>query len=290
MKNIVECPVCNGTSFNKFLETKDYFLTKEKFNIVTCKTCDFHFTNPIPNEEHIEDYYKSENYVSHNANKKGIINFLYNWVRKRTLRDKAMLVRHETEGKDLLDFGSGSGHFLSVAENYGFNGVGIEPSKEARDFAIHTKGVKSSEPSVFYDFPKHSFDVITLWHVLEHVMDLEKDIQQMHQILKFDGKLIVAVPNMNSFDARHYKKYWAAYDLPRHLYHFQEKDIARLMLKYNFQLKKVIPMKYDAYYISMLSEKYRSRLMPFGIFIGLLSNLKAKKYGYSSQIYVFEKS
>jgi len=289
MKKIDNCPVCENTSFKTFLEVKDYFLSKEKFTIVECEKCQFHFTNPVPEDHKIGEYYKSEKYVSHNSNSKGIINYLYNQVRKRTLRSKAILVRNETEGKELLDFGSGSGHFLSVVEKYDFNGVGIEPSKEARDYALQSKNVKSLEADVFHQFEKQKFDVITLWHVLEHITNLEKDLKQMHQTLKFDGKLIVAVPNMNSYDARHYKKFWAAYDVPRHLYHFKENDIARLMLKYDFQLKKVIPMKYDAYYISMLSEKYRTKLMPLGILIGFLSNRKAKKYGYSSQIYVFEK-
>ena len=129
-----------------------------------------------------------------------------------------------------------------------------------------------------------------MWHVLEHVYDLKKDIKVIHSILKPDGRVFIAVPNMNSLDARHYKKYWAAYDVPRHLYHFRKIDVVRLMLDHGFELKKVIPMKFDAFYISMISERYRSRLPFFGFFVGLVSNLRAKKFGYSSQVYVFAKS
>lgn len=289
MKTITSCPICENTSFNKFLDVKDHFLTKEKFTIVECKECGFHFTNPIPTEDKIGEYYKSEKYVSHNSNKGGIINFIYNIVRKRTLDEKARIVRHETEGDSLLDFGSGSGHFLKAVNEFGFNGVGIEPSQEARDYAHKSKGVKSSDVEVFHKYEKNRFDIVTMWHVLEHIPNLEQDLKQLHHILKYNGKLIIAVPNMNSYDAKHYKRFWAAYDVPRHLYHFRQTDVARLLLKHDFQLRKVIPMKYDAYYISMLSEKYRSRIMPFGIIIGFISNLKAKTFGYSSQIYVFEK-
>lgn len=289
MKTIENCPVCGETEFKKFLRVRDYMISKEKFNIVTCENCSFHFTNPIPEEKNIGKYYKSTDYISHSSNKKGIINFLYNIVRKKTLKKKVDLIRYEIEGDELLDIGSGTGHFLKAAKDKGFNGIGIEPNAEARKFAHSKNEVRSVSQEELHVMERHSFDVITMWHVLEHVYDLKTDLKKINEILSASGKLFIAVPNMNSFDARFYKKYWAAYDVPRHLYHFKQIHLSRLMLEYGFNLKKVIPMKYDAYYISMLSEKYRSRLFFFGPIIGFISNRMGKKYGYSSQLYVFEK-
>lgn len=289
MNSIRNCPVCLETYFKDFLEVKDHMITKEEFKIVECDSCGFHFTNPIPEADKIGEYYKSEEYISHSSNKKGVINFLYNRVREITLKEKVKWVRNETDGKCLLDIGSGTGHFLKAANDNGFNGIGLEPDPDARDFAHKNNHVRSSSQEELYNIEEGSFDVITMWHVLEHVYDLRKDLKRIDEILKSNGKLFIAVPNMNSYDARYYKEYWAAYDVPRHLYHFTQNDISRLLMDFGFDLKKVIPMKYDAYYVSMLSEKYKKRFSLLGVFRGLISNFKAKKYGYSSQVYVFEK-
>ncbi|PKR82104.1 methyltransferase [Brumimicrobium salinarum] len=289
MKTIRNCPVCNETYFKDFLEVKDHMITKEVFKVVECDSCGFHFTNPIPEKEEIGEYYKSDAYISHSSNNKGLINSLYNKVRNITLQDKINWVKNETEEKDLLDIGSGTGHFLKVANDYGFNGIGLEPDPDARDYAHKHNHVRSSDQVDLYEIDENSFDVITMWHVLEHVYDLRKDLKRIDEILRGNGKLFIAVPNMNSYDARFYKKDWAAYDVPRHLYHFTKNDISRLLLDFGFDLKKVIPMKYDSFYVSMLSEKYKKRFSPFGAIIGLISNMKAKKYGFSSQVYVFEK-
>ncbi|HZH86447.1 MAG TPA: class I SAM-dependent methyltransferase [Brumimicrobium sp.] len=290
MNTIRNCPVCKETYFKDFLEVTDHMITKEKFMIVECNSCGFHFTNPIPALDKIGEYYKSDEYISHSSNNKGLINYLYNTVRGITLKAKVKWIRNETDGKSLLDIGSGTGHFLKTANENGFKGIGLEPDADARDFAHKNNHVRSSSQEELYNIEENSFDVITMWHVLEHVYDLRKDLQVIHDILKSNGKLFIAVPNMNSHDARYYKEYWAAYDVPRHLYHFKQNDISRLLMDFGFDLKKVIPMKYDAYYVSMLSEKYKKRFSLLGVFRGLVSNLKAKKYGYSSQVYVFEKN
>jgi|SRR5690554_2852820 len=289
MNSIRNCPVCQETYFKAFLEVTDHMITKEVFKIVECDSCGFHFTNPIPKIDRIGEYYKSDEYISHSSNNKGIINFLYNKVRAITLKEKVKWVRNETDGKSLLDIGSGTGYFLKTANDNGFKGIGLEPDADARDYAHKNNHVRSSSQEELYNIEENSFDVITMWHVLEHVYDLRKDLQVIHDILKSNGKLFIAVPNMNSYDARYYKEYWAAYDVPRHLYHFKQNDISRLLLDFGFDLKKIIPMKYDAYYVSMLSEKYKKRLSLFGVVIGFVSNLNSKKHGYSSQVYVFEK-
>lgn len=290
MKTKEKCPVCKNSSFQVYLDVKDHMISKEEFTIVKCRDCGFRFTNPIPSIERIGEYYKSENYISHSSNKRGLINFVYNIVRRYTLKQKVKWVKHETNGIDLLDIGSGTGHFLKVANESGFNGFGIEPDADAREFAHQVNEVRSSDQKELYTISKDRYDVVTMWHVLEHVYDLDTDLKKIHEILKIDGYLIIAVPNAESYDAEYYKEHWAAYDLPRHLYHFTKNDLAKLMLDYNFRLKKVIPMKFDAFYISMLSEKYKKRFFLFGFFIGLLSNFKAKSRGYSSQVYIFEKT
>ena len=289
MNNIEKCAVCHEQEFDTFLEVKDYMITQEQFMIVECKSCGFHFTNPIPEENQIGEYYKSEEYISHSSTKKGVINFLYNVVRNHTLKQKIKWIKNTTDGRKLLDIGSGTGHFLKTANEKGFSGYGIEPDDDARNFAHKEHHVRSCAQEELYNMETKSVDVITMWHVLEHVYHLEKDIQEIHRILSSSGKLFVAVPNMGSYDAKYYGKFWAAYDVPRHLYHFQKTDISKLFSNNGFALEKVIPMRFDSYYVSMLSEKYKKRLSLFGFVIGFISNMKAKKNGYSSQVYVFEK-
>lgn len=289
MKSITNCPVCQKDSFKKYMGVKDHMITKEEFTIVECTHCGFHFTNPIPLEEDLGNYYKSEDYISHSSNKKGLINSLYHLVRSITLKQKVKWIANEANGDQLLDIGSGTGHFLKAANAKGFKGIGVEPNPEARDFAHKKNEVRSVAQEELYKIDKNSFDVITMWHVLEHVYNLREDLQRISEILNNNGKLFIAVPNMNSFDARYYRNYWAAFDVPRHLYHFKQNDIARILLDFGFDLKKIIPMKYDAYYVSMLSEKYRSHLSPLGIPVGFISNRMARRYGYSSQVYIFEK-
>lgn len=289
MKEITSCPICQHEKHNLFLEVKDHMITKELFSIVLCEKCGFHFTNPIPEEDKIGAYYKSEDYISHSSSSKGFINFLYNIVRNKTLRDKVKWVSNVAKGDDLLDVGSGTGHFLKVAKKKGFKGFGLEPDPDARAFAKKTNNISSYTQEDLYQLKPSSVDVITMWHVMEHVCQLNKDIAAMHKVLRPTGHIFVAVPNMESYDAQHYESYWAAYDVPRHLYHFKKNDINKLMDKHGFNLKKIIPMKYDAFYVSMLSEKYKGNFSLKGFFTGLKSNMKAKKYGYSSQVYVFEK-
>lgn len=289
MKTILNCAVCNAEEFKTFLELKDHMITKEGFTIVECKNCGFHFTNPIPEEEVIGQYYKSDEYISHSSSKKGVINFLYNVVRNHTLKQKVKWVKKAVDGRRLLDIGSGTGHFLKAANDRGFKGYGLEPDVDARNFAHKEHHVRSCSQEELYSLETRSVDVITMWHVLEHVYHLNKDLGEMHRILDSGGKLFIAVPNMGSYDAKYYGKYWAAYDVPRHLYHFEKKDIENLLLNKGFELEQVLPMRFDSYYVSMLSEKYKKRFSLFGFVIGFISNRKAKKHGYSSQVYVFHK-
>lgn len=289
MNQIENCPVCGHSDHGLFMEVKDHMITKEVFNIVSCNKCGFHFTNPIPTKSEIGTYYKSEEYVSHSSNNKGFVNVLYNKVRKITLKQKVRWVKRETSSNQLLDIGCGTGHFLSEAHENGFNGTGLEPDSDARSFAKCENGVQAFPLDDLYSLKDNSVDAITMWHVLEHVYDLKKDVLEYRRILKRDGVLFVAVPNMGSYDAKHYKEYWAAYDVPRHLYHFQKGDIDKFFCCNGFVLQKVIPMKFDSFYVSMLSERYKGGNLLKAFFIGLKSNLKGRKMGYSSQVYVLRR-
>lgn len=264
-------------------------ITREDFVIVKCENCDFHFTNPIPDEATIGDYYKSEEYISHSSSNKGLINKAYNVVRNITLKQKVNLLKRLSKGNQLLDIGAGTGHFLQSAKNGGFVVKGLEPDADAKKYAQAAFNISLGDLSDISSLPSASIDAITMWHVLEHVYHLKQDISEFVRVLKSDGVLIIAVPNMSSWDAQHYKEFWAAYDVPRHLYHFQEKTIKTLMAQFSMECIEILPMKFDAFYVSMLSEKYRGGNVVKGILNGVKSNSRAKNYGFSSQIYVFRK-
>ena len=283
------CPSCGSVDNTEFLTTKDFMITKESFTIVRCNACDFHFTNPIPSKETIGAYYKSEEYVSHSSSKKGLTNWLYNKVRTYTLKQKVKLVQRYTNGSNLLDIGSGTGHFLNASVKAGFVATGLEPDEDAVNFAKSEFGLELQELHNLYTLPEKKYDVLTMWHVLEHVYDLKEDLEQISRVMKDDAVLFIAVPNMNSWDAKTYGAYWAAYDLPRHLYHFQEKTIKDLFGQQNWSLVEIVPMKFDAYYVSMLSEKYKGGSVFSAFMNGFKSNRNAKTHGFSSQIYVFKR-
>ncbi len=254
-----------------------------------CSECDFLFTTPRPPIEKIGDYYKSEEYVSHSSTKKGIVNRAYNVVRNYTLKTKIKLVETLVSDKKILDIGAGTGHFLSQAAASGFQVTGLEPDVDARRVAKELNGIELRELSDLYELSAVSFDAITMWHVLEHVYNLNQDLSQIASLLKQNGVLIIAVPNYTSFDAEYYKEFWAAYDVPRHLYHFSPETIKNIVEKTGLKFEKMVPMKFDSYYVSMLSEKYRGGGIVNAMRIGWLSNVKAKNGKYSSQIYIFRK-
>lgn len=289
MKEYSNCPVCESSQFQLHLNVVDHMITKQTFSIVKCESCGFHFTNPIPSENVIGDYYKSEEYISHSSSNAGLINKAYNVVRNITLRRKVKLVEKLSKGKALLDIGAGTGHFLDACQKAGFHVQGLEPDEDAKKFASSEFSLSLDPLSEINSIETASKDVITMWHVLEHVYHLKKDVAEFVRVLKQDGVLIIAVPNMSSWDAQHYKSFWAAYDVPRHLYHFQENTIQKLMEQFDMKCVEVLPMKFDSYYVSMLSEKYKGGNFIKGVLNGLKSNLKAKKGGFSSQIYVFRK-
>ena len=291
MKEYSNCPVCNETTFDDFITCVDHTVSKNSFDIVQCKNCSFTFTNPIPSEDEIGKYYESEEYISHSNTSKGFINSVYQVVRNYTLRKKVKLVRSLSNDVNLLDIGSGTGEFLNSSKLDGYIVSGVEPSEIGRAQTKQNFDIEVVDEAGLDDFKPKSFGTITMWHVLEHVYHLNERVKQLMQLVKDNGFVIIAVPNRTSFDAKHYQHNWAAYDVPRHLYHFTPDSISRLFEKHGFTLHQTLPMKFDSYYVSMLSEKYqagKSNILK-AFYIGWLSNLKAKKNSYSSQIYIFKK-
>lgn len=289
LEKLNACPVCEHAEFKEFIALKDWMITKEEFTIVKCSSCGFHFTNPIPAESIIGNYYKSEEYVSHSSSNKGIINRVYSIVRNYTLKQKVKLLSNYTKGNSLLDIGAGTGHFLNLAQTQGYEIQGLEPDEDARSFANQQFNLSLEKLDTLTSISSDSKDLITMWHVLEHVYHLKRDLSEIVRVLKTGGYLFIAVPNMDSWDAKFYKSYWAAYDVPRHLYHFQENTIKKLIETFGLVHRDTLPMKFDSYYVSMLSEKYKGGSMLKGILNGFISNAKSMKGGYSSQIYVFVK-
>ncbi|MEX2379719.1 MAG: class I SAM-dependent methyltransferase [Vicingaceae bacterium] len=295
MKTYTNCPICEGKEFDKSLSCVDYTVSQKKFDITQCKSCGFQFTNPIPLETEIGKYYESEEYISHSNTSKGLVNKLYQTVRNITLQQKIQLIKRLVEGKKLLDIGCGTGEFLKVCKDNGYDVKGIEPSESAKKFAVENYKLDVYSEEKIKEFSPNSFDLITMWHVLEHVYHLKARVEEAQKLIVKNGVLIVAVPNHNSYDAEYYKEHWAAYDVPRHLYHFSPTDIKNLFEPNGFELEDVLPMKFDSYYVSMLSEKYKTGkanlLKAFQV--GLKSNQKASKAKspkYSSQIYILRKN
>ncbi len=287
----VTCPFCQSKKTHLHLKLKDYFLTKESFEIYECDECKLLFTTPRPDPSVIGNYYKSENYLSHNEHKKGVVPLIYNQVKKINIRNKYKIACGDTKNAKLLDFGCGIGDFLKYAQKKGCEINGCDLSEDARKAASEKLGKNICSPEEIYALPDSTFDVITMWHVLEHVYDLKNHVEQMYRLLNTNGKLVLALPNYMSFDAQYYKDKWAAYDVPRHLYHFHKESLENIF-KEGFKLEAIKPMIWDALYISMESEKYLGNHNSFvqGVIVGNKSNKIASKNGeYSSLIYIFRK-
>lgn len=272
-----------------FLTVIDYSVSKETFDLYYDQDLDLLITSPQPSPENLGRYYESNDYISHTDSQRSLFEKAYHFVKGIALKNKLNLINNCSSSKgNLLDIGAGTGDFLFTAKQNGWETIGVEPSEKAKGIAIG-KGIKFSDST--QDLESHSFDVITMWHVLEHVPNLEIQIKELKRLVKPNGTIIIAVPNFKSYDANYYGKFWAAFDVPIHLWHFSKTAIQLLFQKENIKLEKVLPMKFDSFYVSLLSEKYKKGKMNFvkAIWIGLVSNWKAKSsLEYSSHIYVLK--
>lgn len=272
------CPVCSGQVFESYLEVEDHSVSHGTFKIVRCKKCNFLFTNPRPAQEKIASYYDSENYISHHDEGDSVLSEVYNMVRKLAVRSKLnLLKKNDTEvEKEILDIGCGTGFFLSSCKEQNWTITGTEPDHDARLAARKNTGSPIYESIFDPEFHDRQFSSITMWHVLEHVHQLQETMTWIHHHLKPKGTLFIAVPNPQSYDAKLFGPYWAAYDVPRHLYHFTKETMEKLLQQFNFSIVDLKCMLFDSYYVSLLSNQYKygkSKILN-SILSGTLSNIK----------------
>jgi 2-polyprenyl-3-methyl-5-hydroxy-6-metoxy-1,4-benzoquinol methylase len=290
------CPVCKSSNVAEVLCAKDFTVSQKVFSIWQCEDCTCRFTQDVPTAEEIGVYYQSSSYVSHSDTKKGLINKLYHTIRNYTVEQKRKLIEKVGGRKNgtLLDVGAGTGAFASRMQKADWNVTGLEPDETARENALKNHQLQLQDLDALFSFDDKQFDVITLWHVLEHVHELHKYVETFYRILKDDGTLIIAVPNYTSNDEKVYKEFWAAYDVPRHLYHFSPESMQQLMQQHNFEIVDFKPMWFDSFYVSMLSEQYKTghNNLVSAVWNGFASNVKAINdvKTFSSIIYVIKKS
>ena len=290
-----QCPLCGSHDIEKALATRDHSISGEAFDLCDCHGCGLRFTQNVPAPEQIGRYYQSENYISHSDTKKGLINRLYHAARDYMLRNKQKLVQSLSKQQRLLDVGCGTGYFMNHMRGQGYEVLGVEVDEGARNFGIQQFGLDVRPPAELEagTLPG-KFGVISMWHVLEHVYDPKLYLRRLHELLEADGVLMIAVPNYTSKDGQKYAAHWAAYDVPRHLWHFSPRTLTNLAKEMGFQVvgKKGMPL--DPFYVSLLSEKYRNRgvlALPLGAWSGLRSFLSSlsRPEKASSIIYVLKK-
>lgn len=293
MIEIQQCPLCKSAHLQKkFIQTRDFFLSDEDFYITKCLNCSFLFTDPRPEDERLDHYYKSEEYLSHDSRISSLKDWLYQIVKKYALKNKFRLVKkHSGKAKGrMLDFGCGTGDLLNYFSKHGWDTTGIEPNEKARNHGIN-KLALNVLPSVDALKRGDKFDVIMLWHVIEHLPALHDTMEQLKSKLKPGGTFFVAIPNIQSPDSKHYAKYWAALDVPRHLYHFDKETFRRFAKARGFKVPATLPLKFDSFYVSLLSEKYRGSKLALlkAFYQGLRSNMQASSSNnYSSLIFVLK--
>ena len=287
--NFLKEPFFNSSDLSHYLDCLDHTVSGEKFELLYNKELDMLLTSPRPKEDKLPFYYESQDYISHTDSKASGLDKLYQQIKYLMIDKKLGWIEARKEIGTILDIGAGTGDFLARAKYRGWKIEGVEPNIAARKLAVK-KEVELNQDSS--QLNSGSFDVITMWHVLEHVYDLEKQILQLQKLLKEDGLLVIAVPNFRSYDAKKYQQFWAAYDVPRHLWHFSKNSIEKLFGSFDFGLVKTKPLIFDAFYVSLLSEKYRhGNMRPFSAFMnGAKSNLTAKRTGeYSSLVYFLQR-
>ena len=259
------CPLCSSEKIALHFSCNDHFISRKDFVIFKCSNCGFLFTQDYPEESEISAFYESEEYISHSDTSKGFSNKLYRIARTFMLGRKKVLIEKMSgviKGK-ILDIGSGTGYFASMMKEAGWQVKGIEINEKARNFSASNFNLEVDPPDRITTYESNSFDCITLWHVLEHFHDPFKYISEIYRLLKPGGVCVVALPNSSSYDAKSYKRFWAAWDVPRHLWHFQPATFRIFSEKSGFILENLKILPLDVFYISLLSERYKGSGMAF---------------------------
>jgi ubiquinone/menaquinone biosynthesis C-methylase UbiE len=277
------------------MECRDHFLSGELFSLFKCSSCRFVFTQDYPEQEAIGKYYESDEYLSHNDNSQGVSGRIYRYVRNFMLLRKRAIIKNTTGLKTgtILDIGSGSGHFAATMKDAGWQVKGIELNDKARNSSVLKFGLDVINPKDISTLKSASFDCITLWHVLEHFHEPYEYFAEIMRLLKPGGICVTALPNCNSYDAEYYREYWAAYDVPRHLWHFTPSSFSIFADKTGFRIEKTLTLPADVFYISFVSEKYKRSSSPFirGVIRAKFYAIRAlfQKDKSSSVIYILRK-
>jgi len=290
------CPLCKSQEISPYLKCIDHLVTGEVFEVFTCSGCGFIFTQNHPEESESGKYYESEEYISHSDSHKTIFDRIYQLARKIMLNRKKRIVTEICDIRygSILDIGSGTGNFLKTMKDAGWKTEGIEINVKARDHAKIFFNMTLLSPREINSLPDKSFDCITLWHTLEHFHEPEKYFREIKRLLRPEGTVVVALPNTDSYDARHYGSAWAAYDVPRHLWHFKPDTVALFAERNGFMVSPLGYLPFDVFYISVLSEKYRGARFFFlsGMTKGLIFSFASifRKSKSSSLIYILRNS
>jgi SAM-dependent methyltransferase len=286
------CPLCHSEKLAPWLLCRDTLVSHKPFQLARCSACGLVFTQDCPGEEEMPAYYQAEEYISHNPDAKGFMNRIYLFTREFMVNRKRKYIRAATglNSGSLLDIGCGTGHFANTMKKAGWNVTGIEPDEKARNYAVTAFGLKVLLPGQIKDLEGKSFDCITMWHVLEHFHDPFGYAAEIGRLLKPGGVCLAALPNCRSFDAGYFRSDWAAYDVPRHLWHFTPSTFSEFADKTGFSVKKTGVLPLDVFYISILSEKARGVTLPFlsGLLKGSWFALRSlfRRSGSSSLYYL----
>jgi len=285
------CPVCKTEQVHYIFEAKDYLVSGKNFSIYECNSCSFRFTNPFPLERDLKVYYDSPEYISHSTRIRRFSDRIYFIIRRKNTFDKIKLIGKYQKPGQLLDVGSGVGFFLEMAAIKGWAVNGIEPNYRPKVIQESQSNIIVLDSLFSNQLKPFSYDAITMWHVLEHIPELQKAFSRVKDLLKPNGTLFLALPNWKSWDAKFYGNEWAAFDVPRHLYHFSQDSVKVLAERNGMVLIKTVPIVWDAFYISLLSERIRASRFPMlnALINGCVSNFNAFLYGnYSSLIYIIK--
>ena len=289
------CPLCGAYGQTPYADCTDFTVSRESYILMRCPECGMVYTSNPPKECDTSKYDKLDLKLKLGDSPAGLIHKLYYYIRLRMLSRKAHIVESQSyrTGGSLLNYGAKTGYFSHKMERRGWKVTSIEKYHEERLFSLEMFHHRMFDVPEMDRLHPETFDVITLWHVFEHCYDPNGLLDKFYKLLRPTGILIMACPNIRSTDAMHYGPYWAAYDVPRHLWHFNTTSLSELAHKHGFTLMHRERMPFDCFYISILSEKHKRHKMAFlrGILYGFHCWLVSLAHpdSSSSMVYVFRK-